>query len=195
MNNNINRPQGEDQGIVKKPNVFYILAFFTALIMLAMYGLGEMDVDFKNEFKKMKQEIVDNINNDGAPVVGGYSNDNNQTTTAANEVAPTTTTEPVDPNVDYHKTDALQKAREYLKQAAYSKRGLTDLLIENGIFGSPLTYAMKNLDVDWQAQAVRKAREYVFYKHWNKEDLYNQLINDKFTETEASYAVDKVLGK
>ena len=184
MNNNINRPQGEDQGIVKKPNVFYILAFFTALIMLAMYGLGEMDVDFKNEFKKMKQEIVDNINNDGTPVVGGYSNET--TTTAAVEPD---TTQPVDPNATSEQQKALRLAYSYLKFYAYSREGLKDRLRDFNITEPAAEYAVENCGADWEEQAKRKADEYTRFRTWKLEDLRKQLVRDKFEENEVSKAI------
>lgn len=190
MNNNINRPQREDQGVIKKPNVFYILAFFTALIMLAMYGLGEMDFDFKNEFKKMKQEIVDNINNDGSPVVGGYSNET--TTTAAVEPA---TTQPVDPNATQKQQKALRLAYSYLKFSAYSKEGLKDRIMDFNITEDVAEYAVNNCGADWVEQARKKAEEYTKFKKWKRIDLQKQLENDKFEQDEINEALQYISSK
>jgi colicin import membrane protein len=86
---------------------------------------------------------------------------------------------------------AVEKAREYLAYAAFSKKGLYEQLIYEDFTESEASYAAENVGADWKKQAVKKAKEYLDYSSFSKEGLIEQLIYEGFTQEEATYGVDR----
>lgn len=106
-----------------------------------------------------------------------------------------TETEPED-TVPSEFKSALKKAKTYSSLMNMSKQGIFDQLTSE--YGEKFpedaaTYAIENLDVDWNQNALKKAEDYCKTMHMSKRGVYDQLISEfgeKFTEEEAQYAID-----
>lgn len=55
-----------------------------------------------------------------------------------------------------------------------------------------IAYAIENIKADWKENAVRTAKDYLEFSPMSKDELYEQLIYEKYTEEEARYAVEEV---
>ena len=102
-----------------------------------------------------------------------------------------------DVSIEYK--NAYKKAKDYAeimhmsKQAIYNQ--LTSEYGEKFEIGAA-QYAVDNLDVDFNEQALIKAEDYSETMHMSKQSIYDQLISEygeKFTEEEAQYAVDNLV--
>ncbi len=93
---------------------------------------------------------------------------------------------------------ALEKAESYSSLMHMSKAAIYDQLISE--YGEKFseeaaTYAMENLEADWNANALAQAETYNETMHLSKAGIYDQLVSEyggKFTAEEAQYAADNV---
>lgn len=91
---------------------------------------------------------------------------------------------------------ALTQAKNYATVLHMSKQDITDQLNSgaNEKYSSKaIDYAMKNLKVNFNKNALKKAQEYSDSQNMSQAGIYNQLINKgKFTPHQAQYAIDNL---
>jgi len=85
--------------------------------------------------------------------------------------------------------NALGKASDYLEYTAFSKSGLVDQLEFEGFSKGDATWAVEQLNVDWNEQAALKAADYLDYSSFSKSGLIDQLMFEGFTKKQATYGV------
>lgn len=89
--------------------------------------------------------------------------------------------------------NALLKAESYLNTMPFSASGLRKQLEFEQFPPSAIDYAMANLSVDWNQQAVLKARSYDSTGLGLSDNgLVDQLIYEGFTPAQAQYGVDNM---
>ncbi|WP_394262699.1 Ltp family lipoprotein, partial [Trueperella sp.] len=80
----------------------------------------------------------------------------------------------------------------------FSKASLHRLLTSEYGYGfstEAADYALENVDVDWNEQALKAAEEYRDVYDVEGDELYDMLISEydgKFTEEQAQYAMDNL---
>jgi hypothetical protein len=57
---------------------------------------------------------------------------------------------------------------------------------------SDAKFAVNHVDADWKQEAVEAANSYLDSGSFSKQGLYEQLIYEKFTPTQAAYAIGEV---
>ncbi|WJY73289.1 Ltp family lipoprotein [Corynebacterium auriscanis] len=89
--------------------------------------------------------------------------------------------------------NALIKAESYLSTMPFSASGLRKQLEYEQFPATAIDYAMANITVDWNQQAVLKARSYDSTGLGLSDDgLVDQLIYEGFTPAQARYGVDNM---
>ena len=82
--------------------------------------------------------------------------------------------------------------------SAFSRQGLIDQLSSDYGSGYKIddaAWAVSQLTVDWNKQAVRAAKEYLDFSSFSRQGLIEQLSSSsgsQFTASEATYAVNKI---
>ncbi|TIC79481.1 hypothetical protein E8D37_16865 [Nocardioides sp. GY 10127] len=95
-------------------------------------------------------------------------------------------------------SNALAAAKDYLQFQAFSRQGLIDQLSSDYGSGFKLadaTWAVDQLDTDWNKQAVRAAKSYLDFQPFSRQGLIDQLSSaygSQFTVAQATYAVNKI---
>lgn len=85
--------------------------------------------------------------------------------------------------------NAVKKAINYLSFMAFSKGGLIHQLEYEGFSTNDATYAVNNIEVDWNEEAGLKAKSYLEFMAFSRSGLIKQLEYDKFTREQAEYGV------
>lgn len=88
--------------------------------------------------------------------------------------------------------NAVNKAKDYLSFAAFSKSGLAKQLAFEGFSEADSNYAVNQIKVDWKEQAVKKAKDYLNITSFSKDGLIKQLEFEGFTNEEANHAVKEI---
>lgn len=81
--------------------------------------------------------------------------------------------------------NALAKAKDYLRYAAFSRKGLAEQLAHDGFSSDDSEYAVANVGASWDQEAAKKAKDYLAYTSFSQSELTEQLVYDGFTQTEA----------
>lgn len=98
-----------------------------------------------------------------------------------------------DGNATREQRNALRSANNYLNLMAFSDPGLRKQLDYEGFPADAIEYAMQNITVDWNAQAVKMAQQYdQSGLAMSNDGLYDQLIYEGFTPEQAQYGVDNM---
>lgn len=89
--------------------------------------------------------------------------------------------------------NALEKAKEYLSQGYYAKKGIyTQLLSPNdGFTREEAFYAMTNVYADWNNQALGKARQYS-QMGWTANKINQRLSIEGFSNEEVQFAMSHI---
>ena len=87
------------------------------------------------------------------------------------------------------KENVLIRAREFIQEKAYSRRGLINALKVSGYTSINAIFAADNISVDWSAQAVRAVKEYRQKANLSKANLKNVLVRDGFSDQDIEYAL------
>ena len=93
---------------------------------------------------------------------------------------------------------AIGAAEDYLNTMPFSKRGLISQLSSE--YGSQFDvedarFAVRHLDVDWNAQAVQAGKDYLSTMSFSRDGLIDQLSSpygSQFTRAQAEYAADQL---
>lgn len=88
--------------------------------------------------------------------------------------------------------NAIRKANEYLDIEGFSKIGLIKQLKFEGFPEADSTYAVDNINVDWNAQARRKGQSYLDISAFSRSGLITQLKFEGFTNEQATYAANQL---
>lgn len=97
-----------------------------------------------------------------------------------------------DDSVPLEYRNALKSAESYLSHSAFSKDGLYDQLKYEKYSDDAASYAVNNVNTDWNENALKSAESYMSHSSFSKEGLYDQLVYEKFTNEQARYAVDNI---
>ena len=73
----------------------------------------------------------------------------------------------------------------------FSRTGLIDQLAFENYSPEAAEYAVDNVDVDWNEQAVKSAEQYLRTMPFSPAELVDQLIFEGFTPEQAQYGVDQ----
>ena len=89
--------------------------------------------------------------------------------------------------------NALERAKEYLSQGYYAKKGIyTQLLSPNeGFTREEAFYAMTNVYADWNNQALGKARQYL-QMGWTANKINQRLSIEGFSKEEVQFAMSHI---
>lgn len=87
-------------------------------------------------------------------------------------------------------SNAVSKARRYLKSSAFSAEGLKDQLEFEGFTPEEAQYGVDHCGADWTEQAVLKAKQYIKSSAFSESGLISQLEFEGFTSEEASHGVE-----
>lgn len=126
---------------------------------------------------------------------GGESatTDTKATTSVSEEKA---VTEEPKSDITPAQANALRAAEQYLDTMPFSKDGLIEQLSSeygSGYEKADAKWAVAQLDVDWNEQAVKSAENYLDTMPFSRDGLIEQLSSDfgsKFTVAQATYAAD-----
>src|SRR5215217_1670084 len=77
--------------------------------------------------------------------------------------------------------EALKKAEAYTSDVGYSYDGLVAQLEQDKFSHEDAVYATVNMGVDWGSQAALKAQNYLNVAKFNKDEMIQKLVQDKFT--------------
>jgi len=83
-------------------------------------------------------------------------------------------------------------AKDYLDYTSFSKSGLIEQLQYEGFDNVDATYAVEQIQVDWQEQAVLMAEDYMDYSSFSRSGLIEQLEYEGFSNSDANYAADEM---
>ena len=103
-----------------------------------------------------------------------------------------------EPEMTTSQENAIESAESYLDFSGFSKQGLIDQLSSQYGDDYPRTdaiFAVRHLDVDWNAEAVESAESYLEMSGFSRPGLIDQLSSkygDQYTVAQATYAANKV---
>lgn len=103
-----------------------------------------------------------------------------------------------DDSISQEFKNAYKTAKRYVSTMPISKKGLYDQLTSEYGENFPedaAQFAIDNIEVDWNHQALLCAEQYSESMHMSKKGLHDQLCSEygeQFTEEEAQYAVDNL---
>ena len=106
------------------------------------------------------------------------------------ETTPPATQVPQPAGPTTSESNALKKAKEYLRVMPFSHDGLIDQLEYEGFSTADATYGADNCGADWNAQALKEAKDYLDVKAFSYSGLIDQLEYEKYTKAQATYGAD-----
>lgn len=87
--------------------------------------------------------------------------------------------------------NAIKSAKKYLEYTAFSKSGLIKQLEFEGYSNEDSTYAVSQINIDWNKQAAISAKKYLEYTSFSRDGLIKQLEFEGYSNQEATYGVDQ----
>ena len=88
-------------------------------------------------------------------------------------------------------SQALERAKSYLKSLSFSYQSLIDQLLYEGYSYDEAVYAVNNCGADWFQEAIKSAKKYVEHQSFSYQGLISQLEYEKFTPEQAIYGANK----
>jgi len=88
--------------------------------------------------------------------------------------------------------NAVRKAESYLDYTGFSRSGLIKQLEFEKFSTEDATFAVDNIDVDWNEQAAKKAKSYDDYTGFSRDGMIKQLTFEGFTAEQAAYGADSL---
>lgn len=88
--------------------------------------------------------------------------------------------------------NAVKQAENYLRVMAFSRTGLIKQLEYEGYSNEDATYAVDNVEVDWNEQCAKKAENYLEVMSFSRDGLYSQLQYEGFTNEQIEYGLQAV---
>lgn len=102
----------------------------------------------------------------------------------------TSSLEPMPSAVTTGQSNALTKAKQYLKTSQFSYLGLIDQLEYENFSYEDAVYAADNCGADWNQQALNKAKSYLTISAFSYQGLIEQLKYEKYTDEQATYGAN-----
>lgn len=96
------------------------------------------------------------------------------------------------PSLTVSQENALGSAEMYLSTAAFSRSGLIDQLKFEGYSTKDATFAVNDVEVDWNEQAAKSAESYLEISNFSRSGLIEQLKYEGFTSEQSVYGADSV---
>lgn len=93
------------------------------------------------------------------------------------------------PSASSGQENAREQAERYLNNQSFSRKGLIEQLEYEGYTTADATYAVDNVEVDWNVQAALKAKSYLRNQSFSRSGLLEQLVYEGFTLPQATYGV------
>lgn len=100
--------------------------------------------------------------------------------------------EPEEPTLTVSQENALGSADDYLAYQAFSKKGLIEQLEFEGYSTKDATFAVNNVQVNWNEQAAKAAENYLDFQNFSRSGLIEQLEFEGYTTKQATYGADSV---
>lgn len=88
--------------------------------------------------------------------------------------------------------NALKSAENYLDFMAFSRKGLIRQLEFEGYSKQDATFAVDNVEVNWDEECYECAKNYLDIMAFSKSSLINQLEFEGYTDEQIDYAIKKV---
>lgn len=129
---------------------------------------------------------------------GAETTTNSDPVAAVDQPATTEDAASAAPEITRAQENALRAAKNYLEFMSFSEQGLIDQLSSeygDGFSLEDATWAVSQLEVDWNEQAVRSAEQYLEISAFSRAGLIDQLSSEfgsQFTVEQATYAADAV---
>lgn len=86
---------------------------------------------------------------------------------------------------------AVRSAESYLEFSSFSEKSLTEQLEFEGFSAEDASYAVQNIEVDWNEQAAQSAKDYLEYSSFSRQSLLDQLVFEGFSQEQAEYGVSQ----
>jgi hypothetical protein len=87
--------------------------------------------------------------------------------------------------------NALRSAESYLAFSGFSRSGLIEQLEFEGYSSQEATFAVDEVEVDWNEQAARSAESYLDFSAFSRSGLIEQLEFEGYTREQAEYGVSQ----
>ncbi|RWZ60127.1 hypothetical protein EQV77_02215 [Halobacillus fulvus] len=100
--------------------------------------------------------------------------------------------EPSEPEMTLAQQNAIGAAEDYISFSGFSRTGLIEQLEFEGFSTEDATFAVDNIQVDWNEQAVISAEQYLDTMSFSRSGLIEQLEFEGYTPEQATYAVDQI---
>jgi colicin import membrane protein len=88
--------------------------------------------------------------------------------------------------------NAVRAAENYLRVGPFSESGLIKQLEFEGYSTEDATYAVQNIDVDYNEQAQKSAENYLEISPFSRDGLIQQLEFEGYTSAQAEFGVNSV---
>lgn len=95
-------------------------------------------------------------------------------------------------SISSEQSRAQSMAQRYLRTMSFSKSGLKEQLVFEGFNDNDAQWAVDNIDVDWNDQAVKKAEDYARLMDMSNQGIYDQLIFEGFSPEQAQHGIDNM---
>lgn len=115
-----------------------------------------------------------------------------ETTNAAIQDVVEEVSTPAEPDVSMEFKSALGSANNYIDMMAFSEAGLRTQLEFEKFPADAIDYAITNVDVDWNFEAVESAENYISTMAFSTPGLKNQLEFEHFTQEQIDYALNNI---
>jgi hypothetical protein len=88
-------------------------------------------------------------------------------------------------------SNAVSTARAYLAYTSFSRSGLINQLVFEQFSTADATYAVDQINPNWNEQAAKTAKAYLAYTSFSHQGLVDQLTFEGFTPDQAEYGVSQ----
>lgn len=177
----------ENKDAKKVISVVVLLAIFFGVVgIIGAFISNENNIQKPDETEASQLEIIRNTDHEPGRLPTKE--------TETEEI----TTEPTEPTTEIitatlGERNALRKAESYLDYTSFSKEGLRDQLEYEGFASDEIDYALDNIVVDWNEQALDTAESYLRYTSFSETGLRNQLEYEEFLSDEIDYAMENIV--
>jgi len=103
-----------------------------------------------------------------------------------------TQAQPEAPSLTVSQENAIGSAEDYLNFSAFSRSGLIEQLEFEGYSKKDATFAVDNVEVNWNEQAAKSAEQYLDFSNFSRSGLIEQLEFEGFTSKQAIYGAEAV---
>ncbi len=159
----------QTEKVEKKYTIKQIILFIVVVIFGMTMGSGVLGVILQKEQPEASQQAV--------------------TTESTQE-----NTQPVEEEIPgtVSQQNAIRAAKHYLENMPFSEKGLIKQLAYEGYSEEDATFAVQNLNVQWNEVAVIAAKHYLENQAFSEKGLIKQLSYEGYSEEDAIYGVQNI---